>query len=99
MLPTDPILISLQAITGLSEPVSEHDETSGRVRLVARPMMVSLDRVAQHGCRAHRHTRSAHRARAVTGIGTDQLWAALQSMGRGHADGDGRVVGRHQQYQ
>ena len=81
VLPTDPILISLQAITGLSEPVSEHDETSGRVRLVAQPMMVSLDRVAQHGCRAHRHTRSAHRARAVTGIGTDQLWAALRQWG------------------
>ena len=39
------------------------------VRLVARPGSVSLDRVAQQY------------ARAVTGIATDQLWAALRQWG------------------
>ena len=69
VLPSDPILMSLQAIVGLTEEMHDHAETSGRVRLVARPGAVMLDRVAQQY------------ARAVTGIGTDQLWAALRQWG------------------
>jgi len=65
-LPSDPVLMSLQTIVGLSEEVSDHGENSGRVRLVARPGTVSFDRVAQQY------------ARVTTGIGTDQLWAALR---------------------
>jgi hypothetical protein len=61
VLPTDPVLLSLQTIVGLSEGVREHAENSGRVRLVAQPGAVSLDRVAQQY------------ARATAGIGTDQL--------------------------
>jgi hypothetical protein len=66
VLPTDPVLLSLQTITGLTEEVHDPAENSGRVRLVARPGAVSLDRVAQQY------------ARATMGIATDQLWAALR---------------------
>jgi hypothetical protein len=66
VLPTDPVLMSLQTIAGLSEEVRDHGETSSRVRLVARPGAVMLDRVAQQY------------ARVTTGTGTDQLWAALR---------------------
>ena len=69
VLPSDPVLMSLQTIAGLGEEVSNHDETSSRVRLLARPGAVSLDRVAQQY------------ARVMTGIGTDQLWAALRQWG------------------
>ena len=69
MLPTDPVLLSLQTIVGLAEEVRDQAENSGRVRLVAQPGAVSLDRVAQQY------------ARATTGIGTDQLWAALRQWG------------------
>jgi len=47
MLPTDPMLLSLQTIVGLTEEVRDQAENSGRVRLVAQPGAVSLDRVAQ----------------------------------------------------
>jgi hypothetical protein len=53
----------------LIEEPHDLSETSGRVCLVARPGAVTLDRVAQQY------------ARAVTGIGTDQLWAALRQWG------------------
>jgi formylglycine-generating enzyme required for sulfatase activity len=53
----------------LIEEVGDHAKNSGRVRLVARPGAVSLDRVAQRY------------ARVTTGIGTDQLWAALRQWG------------------
>ncbi len=69
VLPTDPVLLSLQTIMGLTEGPRDPLEDSGKVRLVARPGAVSLDRVAQQY------------ARAVTGIGTDQLWAALRQWG------------------
>jgi hypothetical protein len=69
VLPTDPVLLSLQSIVGLTEGLRDHAETSSRMRLVAQPGAVSLDRVAQQY------------ARAVTGIGTDQLWAALRQWG------------------
>jgi hypothetical protein len=69
VLPTDPVLLSLLTIVGLTEEVRDQAENSGRVRLVAQPGAVSLDRVAQQY------------ARAVTGIGTDQLWAALRQWG------------------
>ena len=69
VLPTDPVLMSLQTITGLTEEVRDHGENSGRVRLVARPGAVSLDRVAQQY------------ARVTTGDRTDQLWAALRQWG------------------
>jgi hypothetical protein len=69
VLPTDPVLLSLQTIVGLSEEVRDHAEDAGRVRLVAQPGAVSLDRVVQQY------------ARAVTGIATDQLWAALRQWG------------------
>ena len=69
VLPSDPVLMSLQTIVGLTEEARDHAENSGRVRLVAQPEAVSLDRVAQQY------------ARAVTGIGTDQLWAALRQWG------------------
>ena len=69
VLPGVPVLLSLQAIAGLTEEVHDHAETSGRVRLIARPGAVSLDRVAQQY------------ARVMTGIGTDQLWAALRQWG------------------
>ena len=69
VLPSDPMLMSLQAIAGLTEEVHDHAESSGRVRLAARPGAVSLDRVAQQY------------ARVTTGIGTDQLWAALRQWG------------------
>jgi hypothetical protein len=60
VLPTDPILMSLQTIVGLTEATRDHDENSGRVR---------LRRAAQQY------------ARVTTGIGTDQLWAALRQWG------------------
>jgi hypothetical protein len=69
VLPTDPVLLSLQTIVDLSEEVSHPSENSGRARLVARPGAVSLDRVAQQY------------ARATAGLGTDQLWAALLQWG------------------
>jgi hypothetical protein len=69
VLPSDPVLLSLQTIVGLAEEVRDHGENSGRVRLVAQPGAVSLDRVAQQF------------ARVTTGIGTDQLWAALRQWG------------------
>ncbi len=59
----------LQAIVGLTEEVRDRADTSGRVRLIARPGAVSLDRVAQQY------------ARAMAGNGTDQLWAALRQWG------------------
>ena len=68
-LPTDPVLMSLQAIVGLTEEVRDHAESSGNVRLIARSGAVMLDRVAQQY------------ARMTTGIGTDQLWAALRQWG------------------
>jgi hypothetical protein len=77
VLPSDPVLLSLQSIMGLTEAVSEHDEASSRVRLVARPGAVSLDRVAQQY------------ARVTTGIGTDQLWAALRQWGAATLTGRG----------
>ena len=69
VLPTDPVLLSLQTIVGLTEEIRDHAENSGSVRLVAQPGAVSLDRVAQQY------------ARVTTGIGTDQLWAALRQWG------------------
>ena len=44
-------------------------ETSGRIRLVAPPLAVPLDRLAQQY------------ARGTAGIGTDQLWAMLGQYG------------------
>ena len=69
VLSSDPVLLSLQTIVGLTEEVPDQAENSGRVRLVAQPGAVSLDRVAQQY------------ARATTGIATDQLWAALRQWG------------------
>ena len=69
VLPTDPVLMSLQTIVGLTEEVRDHAESSGNVRLIARSGAVMLDRVAQQY------------ARVTTGIGTDQLWAALRQWG------------------
>ena len=69
VLPSDPVLLSLQTIVGLAEEVRDPAENSGRVRLVAQPGAVTLDRVAQQY------------ARVTTGIGTDQLWAALRQWG------------------
>ena len=69
VLLTDPVLMSLQTIVGLTEEMRDHSEVSGRVRLVAKPGAVSLDRVAQQY------------ARVMTGIGTDQLWVALRQWG------------------
>jgi hypothetical protein len=69
ILPSDPVLMSLQTIVGLSEEVRDHAEDSGRVRMVARPSAVSLDRMARQY------------ARATTGVATDQLWAALRQWG------------------
>jgi hypothetical protein len=69
VLPSDPVLMSLQTIVGLIEETRDSLEDSSRVRLVARPGAVSLDRVAQQY------------ARVTTGIGTDQLWAALRQWG------------------
>jgi hypothetical protein len=65
----DPVQLSLQMIVGLFEEVRDQAENSGRVRLVAQPGAVSLDRVAQQY------------ARATTGVATDQLWAALRQWG------------------
>ena len=61
MLPTDPMLLSLQTIVGLAEEECDHTENSGRVRLAAHRGAVSLDRVAQQY------------ARATMGVATDQL--------------------------
>jgi hypothetical protein len=69
VLPTDPVWMSLQTIVGLTEEVRDQAENSERVRLVAQPGAVPLDRVAQQY------------ARATTGIATDQLWAALRQWG------------------
>ena len=69
VLPTDPVLLSLQTIVGLAEEVRDQAENSGHVRLVAQPGAVSLDRLAQQY------------ARATAGLGTDQLWAALRQWG------------------
>ncbi len=69
VLPTDPVLMSLQTIVGLSEGQRDPLGDSGKVRFVAQPGAVSLDRVAQQY------------ARVTTGIGTDQLWAALRQWG------------------
>jgi len=66
VLPIDPVRLSVQTIVGLTEEVRDHAENSGRIRLVAQPGAVSLNRVAQQ------YTR------VTTGIGTDQLWAALR---------------------
>jgi hypothetical protein len=66
---TDLVLLSLQAIVGLTDEVRDHAENSGHVHLVAQPGAVSLDRVAQQY------------ARATTGVATDQLWAALRQWG------------------
>ena len=41
VLPTDPVLLSLQTIVGLTEEVRDQAENSGRVRLVAQPGAVS----------------------------------------------------------
>jgi hypothetical protein len=69
VLPSDPVLLSLQTIVGLTEEVRDHVENYGRVRLVAQPGAVSLDRVA------------LQYARSTAGLGTDQLWAALRQWG------------------
>ncbi len=69
VLPSDSVLLSLQTIVGLTEGSRDSLEDSGKVRLVAQPGVVSLDRVAQQY------------ARATAGIGTDQLWAALRQWG------------------
>jgi len=69
VLPSDPVLLSLQTIVGLTEEPRNPLEDSGKVRLIAQPGAVSLDRVAQQY------------ARATAGIGTDQLWAALRQWG------------------
>jgi hypothetical protein len=45
--PSDPVLLLLQTIVGLFEEVRDPAENSGRVRLIAQPGVVSLDRVAQ----------------------------------------------------
>jgi hypothetical protein len=47
VLPTDPVLLSMQTIVGLTEGVRDRAENSGRVRFVAQPGAVSLDRVAR----------------------------------------------------
>ena len=69
VLPTDPVLLSLQTIVGLAEGPRNPLEDSGKMRLVAQPGAVFLDRVAQQY------------ARATAGLGTDQLWAALRQWG------------------
>ena len=69
VLPTDPVLQALQIIEGLCEGPGNLVETSGRVRLVAPPLAVPLDRVAQQY------------ARGTAGIGTDQLWTMLGQYG------------------
>lgn len=73
LLPTDPVLLALQGIEGLLEGPRDHGEDSGRTRLVARPLAVSLDAVAERY------------ARATAGIGTDQLWTALRQYGAARA--------------
>jgi hypothetical protein len=67
--PVDPVLLLLQTIVGLGEGPRNPLEDSGKMRLVAQPGAVSIDRVAQQY------------ARVTTGIGTDQLWAALRQWG------------------
>jgi hypothetical protein len=69
VLPSDLVLMSLQTIVGLTVGLRGSLADAGRVRLVARPRAVSLDRMAQQY------------ARVTTGIGTDQLWAALRQWG------------------
>ena len=87
VLPSDPVLMSLQTVAGLTEGVRNHSENSGNVRLIARPSAVSLDRVAQQY------------ARVTTGIGTDQLWAALRQWGAATLTGREGLRSRHQQQQ
>ena len=76
MLPTDPVLLSLQTIVGLTEEVRDRGENSGRVRLVAQPGAVSLDRVAQQYARVD----DGHRDGSIVG--------RAQAVGRGDADGE-----------
>ena len=75
VLPTDPVLMSLQTIVGLSEATRDHTENSGNVRLVAQP-----------GGGAARSRDSAicagddgDRDRSVVG--------GTQAVGGGHTDG------------
>ncbi len=77
VLPSDPVLMSLQTIVGLTDGPRDPLEDSGRVRLVARPGSVMLDRVAQQY------------AMATAGVGTDQLWAALRQWGAATLTGRG----------
>jgi hypothetical protein len=49
VLPSDPILMSLQTIVGLTEDTCDQAENSGRVRLVAQPDAVSLTHTAGDG--------------------------------------------------
>jgi hypothetical protein len=67
--PADTVLLLLQTIVGLGEGPRNPLEDSGRMRLVAQPRAVPLDRVAQQY------------ARSTAGLGTDQLWAALRQWG------------------
>ena len=68
VLPTDPVLMSLQAIVGLPRDCVTIGQF-GRDVAGRAARAVSLDRVAQQY------------ARVTTGIGTDQLWAALRQWG------------------
>jgi hypothetical protein len=54
VLSTDPVLMSLQTIVGLTEEVRDHTENLGRVRLVAQHGAVILDRVAQQNTSGRR---------------------------------------------
>jgi hypothetical protein len=74
VLPTDPVLLSLQTIVGLAEGPRNPLEESGKIRLVAQPGGVSIDRVAQQY------------ARSTVALGTNQLWAALRQVGCCRAD-------------
>jgi hypothetical protein len=47
VLPSEPVLLSLQTLVGLAEEVRDRADNSGRIRFVAQPGAVSLDRVAQ----------------------------------------------------
>ncbi len=69
VLPTDPVLLALQGVEGLIDGARSLVEDSGRVRLVAQPLAVPLDRVA------------LQYARGTAGIGTDQLWTMLRQYG------------------
>ncbi len=52
VLPTAPVLLSLQVIVGLTEEVRDPAENSGHVRLGAQSSAVSLNRVAQQYAQA-----------------------------------------------